>query len=77
MSVNNNKSCSCSKDFKCKDNNETNICVPVCGSWKTEPYITSVAVDVVVVLSAIIGVVSAVAVIVIAISRRKKVYVRV
>ena len=55
----------CSKDFSCSVVRNVSLCLPVCGSWEQLPHGTVVAVDVVVVLSAVIGAVASIAVIVI------------
>ena len=55
----------CSEDFSCSVVRNGSFCLPVCGSWEQLPHGTVVAVDVVVVLSAVIGVIASIAVIVI------------
>ena len=55
----------CSEGFSCSVVRNGSFCLPVCGSWEQLPHGTVVAVDVVVVLCAVIGVVASIAVIVI------------
>ena len=55
----------CSEGFSCSVARNVSFCLPVCGSWEQLPHGAVVAVDVVVILSAVIGVVASIAVIVI------------
>ena len=55
----------CSEDFSCSFVRNVSLCLPVCGSWEQFSHGTVVAVDVVVVLCALIGAVASIAVIVI------------
>ena len=72
-----NQTCTCNEDFFCKRPNgsEQEFCVPECGTWEEYPHKTVVIIDAVVILAAIIGLVSGVAVLIITGIRRKKVYV--
>ena len=51
----------CQEDFSCSVVGNTSVCLPVCGSWDEYPHETVVATDVVIVLSAVIGVVISIA----------------
>ena len=55
----------CQEGFSCIAVNNASICLPVCGSWEEYPRATVVGIDVVVILSAVIGFVSSIAVLVI------------
>ena len=55
----------CHEGFSCIAVNNASICLPVCGSWEEYPRATVVGIDVVVILSAVIGFVSSIAVLVI------------
>ena len=55
----------CQEGFSCTAVSNASICLPVCGSWEEYPRETVVATDVVIILSAVIGVVSSIAVLVI------------
>ena len=67
----------CREGFYCKEdvnNGNINIaCVPSCHTWKQYPHATNIAIDVLVLLSACIGVVSGVGVLVVAGIRWKNV----
>ena len=55
----------CQEGFSCTAVSNASICLPVCGSWEEYPRATVVAIDVFVILSAVIGFVSSIAVLVI------------
>ena len=55
----------CQKGFSCSAERNASVCLPVCGSWEQYPRSTVVAIDVVVIISAVIGFVSSIAVLVI------------
>ena len=55
----------CHEGFSCIAVSNASICLPVCRSWEEYPRATVVAIDVVVILSAVIGFVSSIAVLVI------------
>ena len=55
----------CSDGFSCNVVRNVSFCLPVCGSWEQLPHGTVVAIDVIVILCAVIGVVASIAVIVI------------
>ena len=55
----------CSEGFSCSVVGNGTFCLPVCGRWEQLPHGTVVAIDVIVVLCAVIGVIASIAVIVI------------
>ena len=55
----------CQEDFSCSSVGNASLCLPVCGRWEEYSRSTVVAIDVVVILSAVIGFVSSIAVLVI------------
>ena len=55
----------CQEGFSCSAEKNASVCLPVCGSWEQYPHNTVVAIDVVVIISAVIGFVSSIAVLVI------------
>ena len=72
-----NQTCECHEDFFCKETNESGhdlklACVPECGSWEQYSHSTIIIIDTVVILAAIVGILSGIAGLVIAIVKRKK-----
>ena len=65
----------CQEDFSCSVVGNTSVCLPVCGSWNEYPDATVVATDVVVVLSAVTGVVVSIAMLLTSYIRRKSMLV--
>ena len=65
----------CQEDFSCSVVGNASVCLPVCGSWNEYPHETVVATDVVVVLSAVIGVVASIALLLISCIRWKSMLV--
>ena len=67
----------CREGFYCKEdaNNSNTLCSPSYHTWKQYPHATNIATDVLVLMSACIGVISGVGVLVVAGIRRKNVYV--
>ena len=65
----------CQEDFSCSMVGNTSVCLPVCGSWNEYPHATVVATDVVVVLSAVAGVVVSIAMLLISCIRWKSMLV--
>ena len=63
----------CGEDFFCLE--ESGICVPACSTWSDSPRATAKAIDVLVILFACIGLLSAVGVLVVSCVRYKHVYV--
>ena len=55
----------CQEGFSCSVVGNASICLPVCGSWEEYPRSTVLGIDVVIVLSAVIGVIASIAVLVI------------
>ena len=55
----------CQEGFSCSVVGNASVCLPVCGRWEEQSRSTVVAIDVVVIISAVIGFVSSVAVFVI------------
>ena len=62
----------CQEGFSCSTVGNTSLCLPVCGSWKQYPDGVSLAIDVVIILSASIGFVASIAVLVISCIRWKR-----
>jgi len=54
----------CQEDFSCSTVGNTSLCLPVCGSWKLYPHGISLAIDAVIILSAAVGFVASIAVLV-------------
>jgi len=65
----------CQEGFSCSAMGNTSLCLPVCGHWAQYSRGTVVAIDVAIILSAAIGVIASVAVLVVSCIRWKRMYV--
>lgn len=67
----------CRKGFFCRegDNTTADMCLPLCNEWKLNSDSVSLAVDVLQILSAAIGLASSIVFLIIAVIRREKMYV--
>ena len=75
-----NQTCTCNEDFYCKQTNESgsnlqSVCVPECGSWEQYSGATTIVIDALVIMAAVIGVISGIVVFVIAGAKKRKMYV--
>ena len=75
ISENNCSTLQCQEGFSCSAVANTSICLPVCGRWAQYPHGTMVAIDVAIVLSATIGVLASIAVLVVSCIRWERMYV--
>ena len=61
----------CQEGFSCSALGNTSLCLPVCGRWEQYPHSAVVAIDVAIIVSASIGLVASIAVLVISCIRWK------
>ena len=62
----------CQEDFSCTTVRNVSLCLPVCGRWEESSHVVVLAIDVVIILSAAIGLIASLAVLVIACIRWKR-----
>ena len=75
FSENNCSTLQCQEGFSCSAVGNTSLCLPVCGCWAQYPHGTVVAIDVAIVLSATVGVLASIAVLVVSCIRWEHMYV--